>query len=113
MLIEHVPIMRLSKTAVLTFADVVTRVKRTALSRSCPCPVFVRIFRKVLSGVCPVSGFCQNSLSGVCLSGLCLSRFCPMSGFCLDFQEKSVRCLSVRPDKDKTEVSGFLLSLST
>ena len=63
MLIEHVPIMRLPKTAVLTFADVVTRVKRTALSRSCPCPVFVRIFRKVLSGVCPVSGFCQNSLS--------------------------------------------------
>ena len=30
-----------------------------------------------------------------------------------DFQKKSVRCLSVRPDKDKTEVSGFLLSLST
>ena len=65
-----------------------SRVKRTALSRSCPCPVFVRIFRKVLSGVCPVSGFCQNSLSGVCLSGFCLSRFCPVSGFCLDFSGK-------------------------
>ena len=44
------------------------RVKRTALSRSCTCPVFVRIFRKVLSGVCPVSGLCQNSLSDICLS---------------------------------------------
>ena len=65
-----------------------TRVKRTALSRSCPSPVFVRIFRKVLSGVCPVSGFCQNLLSGVSLSGFCLSRFCPVSGFCHDFSEK-------------------------
>ena len=72
-------------TSVSVRVDVIeTRVKRTALSRSCPCPVFVRIFRKVLSGVCPVSRFCQNSLSGVCLSGFCLSRFCPVSGFCPD-----------------------------
>ena len=35
-----------------------------------------------------MSGFCQNSLSGVCLSGFCLSRFCPVSGFCHDFSEK-------------------------
>ena len=51
-------------------------------------------------------------LSGVCLSGFCLSRFCPVSGFCPDFQKNSVRCLSVRPDKDKTELSGLSLSLS-
>ena len=39
-----------------------SRHRRTALSVSCPCLVFVRIFQKIVSGVC--------------LSGLCLSRFC-------------------------------------
>ena len=72
----------------------------------------VGIFLTDLSGVCPVSGFCPDSLSGVCLSGFCLSRFCPVSGFCPDFQKNSVRCLSVRPDKDKTELPGLSLSLS-
>ena len=115
-----------------------TRRRRTALSVSCPCLVFVRIFRKILSGVCPLSGFCPDLLSGVCLSGFCLSRFCPLSGFCPEFCKKScpmsvcpdsvcldsVRCpdsvriiekscpLSVRPDKDGTELSGPSLSLS-
>ena len=117
-----------------------SRRRRTALSVSCPCLVFVRIFRKILSGVCLLSGFCPDFLSGVCLSGFCLSRFCPLSGFCPEFCKKScpmsvcpdsvcldsvrcpdfvrifkknsVRCLSVRPDKDKTELSGLSLSLS-
>ena len=90
--------------------------------------------------ICPVSGFCPDSLSGVCLSGYCLSRFCPLSGFCPEFRKKrcpvsvcpdsvyldsvrcpysvrnfrknAVRCLSVRPDKDKTELSGLSVSLS-
>ena len=41
------------------------------------------------------SRFCQDSLSGVCLSrfcpmsGFCLSRFCPLSGFCPEFCKKS------------------------
>ena len=64
----------------------------------CPCLVFERIFR--------------NILSGVCLTEFFLSRFYPLSGFCPDFRKKSVRCLSVRPDKDKTELSGLSLSLS-
>ena len=90
--------------------------------------------------ICPVSGFCPDSLSGVCLSGYCLSRFCPLSGFCPEFRKKRCpvsvcpdsvclnsvrrpdsvrnfaknpfRCLSVRPDKDETELSGLSLSLS-
>ena len=104
------------------------------------CLFFVRIFLTDLSGVCPLSGLCPDSLSGVCLSGFCLSRFCPLSGFCPDFRKKdcpmsfcpdfvcldsvrcpdfvrnfrknAVRCLSVRPDKDETELSGFSVSLS-
>ena len=55
------------------------------------CPDSVQIFRKVLSGVCPVSGLCQNSLSG-----FCLSRFCPVSGFRLYFSE-TVCSVSVCP----------------
>ena len=79
------------------FHLVFTRRRRTALSVSCPCLVFVRIFRKILSGVCLLSGFCPDFLSGVCLSGFCLSRICPLSGFCPDFKEKG--CLvSVCPD---------------
>ena len=71
-----------------------TRVKRTALSRSCPCPVFVRIFRKVLSGVCPVSGLCPDFLSAVrilsrffrkSLSGVCLSDRTRTRQRCPDF----------------------------
>ena len=79
------------------------RRRRTALSVSCPCLVFARIFRKILSGVCPVSGFCPDS---VCLDSV----------RCQDsvriFRKKAFRCLSVRPDKDKTELSGLSLSLS-
>ena len=71
------------------YNDVGDRRRRTALSVSCPCLVFVRIFRKILSGVCPLSGFCPDFLSGVCLSGFCLSRFCPLSGFCPDFWKTS------------------------
>ena len=72
-------------------------VKMTWIGRSCPCLVFVRIFRKILSGVCLLSGFCPDCLSGVCLFGFCMSRFCPLSGFCPDFKEKG--CLvSVCPD---------------
>ena len=97
---------------------------RTALSVSCPCLVFVRIFRKILSGVCLLSGFCPDfrqvsvcleffrssvqivlkDLSGVYL----LSGFCPdsvsgvcMSGFCPDLiKNLSAVCLSGR-DRDR------------
>ena len=91
-----------------------------------------------LSRFCP--DFSKKILSDVFLSRFCLSRFCPVSGFCPDFQKKNfpvpvcpdsvcldsvrcpdfvrisrkntVRCLSVRPGKDKTELSGLSLSLS-
>ena len=59
------------------------RRRRTALSVSCPCLVFVQIFRKMVSGVCP--------------SGFCLSRFCQLSGFCQSLRNKTVRRLSVCP----------------
>ena len=52
-------------------------------------PRFVRIFRKILSDVCLLSGFCPDFLSDVCLSGIFLSRFCPLSGFRADFRKKS------------------------
>ena len=55
----------------------------------CPCLVFVRIFRRILSGVYRLSGLCPDSLSGVCLSGFCLSHFCPLSGFCPEFCKKT------------------------
>ena len=65
-----------------------SRRRRTAMSVSCPCLVFVR---KILSVVCLLSGFCPDFLSGVCLTGFGLSRFCP------DFKEKG--CLvSVCPE---------------
>ena len=35
-----------------------------------------------------------------------LSRFCP------DYRKKASCCLSVRPDKDETELSGLSVSLS-
>ena len=83
-------------------ALVLIRRRRIALSVSCPCLFFVRIFRKILSGVCLLSGFCPDFLSGVCLSGFCLSgfclsRFCPLSGFCPEFCKKSCP-MSVCPD---------------
>ena len=51
---------------------------------------FVRIFRKIVSVVCLMSGFCPDVLSGVCVSGFCLSRFCQLSGFCPDFEKKKL-----------------------
>jgi len=63
-------------------------------------PRFVRIFRKILSDVCLLSGFCPDFLSDVCLSGIFLSRFCPLSGFRSDWRKKAVRCLSDWLDKD-------------
>ena len=75
----------------------VCRRRRTALSVSCPCLGFVRIIRKIVSGVCLLSGFCPDFLSGICLSWFCLSRFSPLSGFCPNFSKKlSVVCLSGR-----------------
>ena len=85
-----------------------------------------------LSRFCP--DFSKKILSDVFLSRFCLSRFCPdfqkknfpvsvcPDSVCLDSvrcpdfvrisRKNSVRCLSVRPGKDKTELSGLSLSLS-
>ena len=57
-----------------------TRRRRTAQSVS----RFWSDFPEILSVVCPLSGFSVR-----CLSGFCLSRFCPLSGFCPDFRKKS------------------------
>ena len=54
-------------------------------------------------GVCLLSGF-----SARCLSVSILSAVRILS----DFRKKAVRCLSARPDKDETELSGLSLSLS-
>ena len=63
------------------------------------CQDSVRIFRKKSF---PVS-VCPDS---VCLDSVRCPDFVRIS------QKNSVRCLSVRPDKDKTELSGLSLSLS-
>ena len=74
----------------------------------CPCPVFVSF----------LSGFSENRVW--CLPAVRI--FCPVSA-CLDsvschdsvwtLRRNTVRCLSVRPDKDETELSELSLSLST
>ena len=53
----------------------------------------------------PVHTVYQTSVDST-VRVLSLSRFCP------DFPEikKAVRCLSVRPDKDETELSGLSVS---
>ena len=50
-----------------------SRRRRTALSVSCPCLVFVRIFWKILSGVRILSGFSVRCLSVRILSVYVLS----------------------------------------
>ena len=79
---------------------VLGRRQRTALSVSYAC---------LDSVSCP--NFEKNCLVSVCLVFL-LSRFCLLSGFCPDFWKTAVSGLSVRPDKDETEVSGLSVSLS-
>ena len=49
-----------------------SRRRRTAPSVSCLCLVFVRILRKIVSGVCLLSGFCPASVhpDSVCLESV-------------------------------------------
>ena len=62
----------------------------------CPCPALVSFLSGFSGKKCPVSVCCPTFLSGVYLSGFCLSRFCPLSGFCPEFSKR--RCpLSVCP----------------
>ena len=96
---------------------------------SVSCQDSVRTFRKMLSGIFLVSilsaveilsGFFGKRLSAARLSGFSSKIVCPgsvrrtVSG--LDsvriLAKKALRCLSVRPDKDETELSGLSLSLS-
>ena len=65
---------------------------------------FVQIFRRIVSWVL------DPDFSSIFVQ-ICLSRFCSQSRFCLDF-EKNVCGLSVRPEKDETELFGLSLSLS-
>ena len=57
------------------------RCRRAALSVSCPCLVFVRIYRKIVLSVGLLPGFCPDFLSGsVCPDCVCLgSVSCPDS----------------------------------
>ena len=75
------------------FATLIRR-RRTALSVSCPCLIFVRIFRKIVSGVCLLSGFSVRCLSIRTLSVSILSAVRILSGF---FEKTlSAVCLSGR-----------------
>ena len=62
-----------------------------------------------LSRLCPVSVCCLESVRIICPISFCLEEFCPPSGF---KKNKAVRWLSVRSDKDETELSGVSLSSS-
>ena len=72
----------------------------------CPCHVLVSFQSGFPGKSCPMSVCCPYFLSGACLFGFCLTRFYQLSGFCQDFAKKAVRCLSVRSDKDETEVNS-------
>ena len=74
----------------------VSSVALSNLSGGYPLSEFSRLHR---TGVCPLSGYCPDSVFGVCPSGFCLSRFCPVSGF-----SKKNCPLSVRPDKIETDL---------
>ena len=69
--------------------------------RSVRCLSAVRILSEILLKWCPMSVCPDFSVS-------ILSAVRILSGF----KKKAVRCLSVRPDKDKKELSGLSLSLS-
>jgi len=69
-----------------------SRRRRTALSMSQPCLVFVRIFRRIVSVVCLLSGFFPDSVR--------------------TFRKYAVRSLSVHPDNDETGLSGLSMSFS-
>ena len=71
---------------------VTCRRRRTSLSVSFPCLVFIRIFGKIVSGVCLLSELSPDFLSGICLTRLCLSRFCPLSGFYRHWSLKEKSC---------------------
>ena len=70
----------------------------------CPCPALVSFSSGFSGKSCPVS-ICPDSVSLDFVSCLDSVRI---------FGKNAVRrCLSVRPDKDETELSRFLVSLST
>ena len=94
-----------SRYEIVAHLALYNRRRWTALSLSCPCRVFVRIFRIIVAGVC---------MSARILSVSILSAVWILSvvGIRSVFYKKAVRCLSVRPDKDETELSGLSLSLS-
>ena len=83
-----------------------TRFAPELSGQHCLGPVLVRFLSGYTGKFCLASVRCRGFLS-VCPDFVCRDSVrCPDSVSI--FQKKSVR-----PDKDKTEVSGFLLSLST
>ena len=84
--------------------------RRTALFVTCPRLILSRFSGKsCLGSVCCPDSVCPD-FSSIFVQ-ICLSQFCSQSGLCLDF-EKNVCGLSVRPEKDETELFGLSLSLS-
>ena len=78
----------------------------------CLGPVLVQFLFGFSGKFCLVSVRCPDFVKIRCPVSVCRDSVrCPDSVSI--FQKKSVRCLSVRPDKDKTDVSGFSLSLYT
>ena len=69
----------------------------------CPCPALVSFLSGFSGKKCPVS-ICPDS---VCLDSVRCPDTVP------NFRKNAVRCLFVRPDKDKTELFGLSVSLFT
>ena len=91
-----------------------SRRRRTELSVSCPCLIFVRIFRKIVSVVCLLSGFCPDVLKKCCPISVCSDFACPDS---VQFPEsvrilekKPVRCLSFWLDEDEDRRTLMLMT---
>ena len=81
----------------------------------CPCPVFVSFLSGFPGKSCPVSVCCLDFVRILCPVSVCPDFFSLDSVRWPDsvrILEKALRCLSVRSEKDETELYGLSLTLS-